>query len=185
MAINWVKARNEYINGNISYRALSKKYHVSVAQIAAHSKDEGWLEKRKAQQDKIRTKLEQNTAEAIADKEAARMVRISGLNDRLLDTIERAMNELNITVVHGRKQKKKSRKDKDGAVSEVVEVEENVDKAESIVDVARVRQLSAALRDIAEVSSMTKGYSAAGAEGTETDLVKALRDAYERDHNGI
>lgn len=184
MAINWVKARNEYINSNISQRALAKKYKASPAMVAARSKAENWVELRKAQHSKIKAKLEQNTVEAIADKATARMVRISGLNDKLLDTIEKAMDELNIAVVHGRKQKKKTRKEGDGSVSEIVEVDEKVDKADSIVDVARVRQLTAALRDIAEVSSMTKGYTGADA-GPETDIVKALRDAYEREHNGV
>ena len=51
--MDWIKIKNEYINGNISYRKLAEKYNVTVRQIANVAKAENWVELRKEQRNKI------------------------------------------------------------------------------------------------------------------------------------
>ena len=83
MAVDWLKIRNDYINGVGSYRELSKKYGVSTTAICKKSKAEGWLEQKEEQINDIATEIQRKTVEKISEAEAE----IAAIRSRLRLTI--------------------------------------------------------------------------------------------------
>lgn len=79
MAVNWLKIRNDYINGGGSYRKLAEKYGVNKDTIALRAKAENWKGLRDIQTAKIQTDTIQKTQDKISDAisdEAAAKARI-------------------------------------------------------------------------------------------------------------
>lgn len=79
MAVNWLKIKNDYINGGGSYRKLAEKYGVNKDSIAQKAKAENWKGLRDIQTDKTQTATIQKTQEKISEalsEEAAAKVRI-------------------------------------------------------------------------------------------------------------
>ena len=64
--VKWHQIRAEYISG-VSQRSLAEKYHVSRDTIARHCRLEKWTEKRKGAEADITQSIIQKTAEAAAD----------------------------------------------------------------------------------------------------------------------
>ena len=85
---NWLKIKNEYINGNISYRKLAEKYKVSLPAIAKRAKQEDWQSLRGGQYNKSCTKVIQKTAEKLADAESDYIVDIAMLNHGLAGVVK-------------------------------------------------------------------------------------------------
>lgn len=77
--IDWKKIKKEYVTTTISQRDISRKYGVSLAQIANHSKKENWVEKREQYQNKIYTK----SVEKQESKDIDRLERVKSSADRL------------------------------------------------------------------------------------------------------
>lgn len=81
MAVDWLKIKNDYINGGGSYRKLAEKYGVPFSVLKDHAVKERWAEAKEHHTNKIRTNTEQKTVEKISDAlsdEAAAKVRIRG-----------------------------------------------------------------------------------------------------------
>ncbi|MBR2894342.1 MAG: hypothetical protein IKC03_01615 [Oscillospiraceae bacterium] len=79
MAVDWLKIKNEYISGGISYRKLAEKYGVSFPTLRDRATKEKWKDQRDVQRNKVVTKTEQKTEEKISDalsEEAAAKVKI-------------------------------------------------------------------------------------------------------------
>ncbi|MDD6236378.1 MAG: helix-turn-helix domain-containing protein, partial [Clostridiales bacterium] len=83
--INWIKIKNDYINGRGSYRKLADKYGISATSIGKRARLEGWAEQREKQLHKSYTKVAQKTADRIAEREADRVARLLGTTDKLQD----------------------------------------------------------------------------------------------------
>ena len=66
-AVSWRKIKAEYIAGGISQRKLAEKYGVNRNLLMRHAQKERWNDKRKSAEAKAMEKVEQKTAEAIAD----------------------------------------------------------------------------------------------------------------------
>lgn len=79
--IDWAAIKTEYITTDTSYRRLSAKYGVSIAQICNVSKSEGWLEQRERHKNNVFTKACRK-AEA---KEVDRLARIGIAAGKALD----------------------------------------------------------------------------------------------------
>ena len=88
-SVNWLKIKNEYINGNISHRDLAKKHGVSYSAARDHAKKEQWTEKRNKQRSKISEKMEQKTAEKLAEQQASHVVNIAMLNYMVAEALEK------------------------------------------------------------------------------------------------
>lgn len=81
MAVDWLRIKNDYINGLGSYRKLAEQYGVSVRTLAKHAKDDDWRGAREAHCNNVATNTQQKTADKISDAlsdEAATKVRIRG-----------------------------------------------------------------------------------------------------------
>ena len=85
--VNWLKIKNEYINGNISYRKLAEKYKLRLATLGDRAKQEDWQGLRDGQRNKTVTKTLQKTAEKLADAESGYMVDIAMLNHGLAGAV--------------------------------------------------------------------------------------------------
>lgn len=88
MAVDWLKIKTEYINGDISYRKLAEKHSIPFPTLRDRAMNEGWKELRDKQRDKVVTRTEQKTvektSEALSD-EAAAKVRIRASMMRLAE----------------------------------------------------------------------------------------------------
>ena len=154
---DWIKIRNEYINGDISYRKLAEKHEVVFQTLRDRALKEKWFEKRKEQRHKINTKTEQKAAELLAEREANRLLRISDAADKLLAKIEEATEQLDQFIVTN-KIKQKEVKYVHGKAGfgkpekEIVkEVEDKrIVKADHL-DRFGLKQLTSALKDLRDI----------------------------------
>ena len=147
--MDWIKIKNEYINGNISYRKLAEKYRVSLRQIANVAKAEKWVDLKKKQCNKISTKLQQKTADKIVD----RNVRLLEISDKLTSKINKAVEELDMRLTE------------EGKV--------DVD----MVEVDRLNKLTKALKDIKDIQTAYTDVSAEDKNtGKLNSILEQLKD---------
>lgn len=79
--IDWEKLKNEYVTEGVSYGFLAKKYQVGLTTVQRRGTAEGWVALRKAR-------------EADLDStETDRARRLQMVADKLLDQVERALDE--------------------------------------------------------------------------------------------
>lgn len=160
MAANWLKIRNEYINGTLSYRKLAQKHGVSVSALEKKARAEKWAERRRRQRDKIEAKVMQKTeeriSERIAENEASRIERILELSDLLMEQLETAVTQLDLATT---KKKHKIRKVEYKELSaagkptkEVVDEKVTIEIVDSIIDRAGLQKLSQALKNLKEIN---------------------------------
>ena len=154
---NWTKIRNEYINGNISYRKLAEKHGVSMSTLQDRAKKEQWHKKRTNQRDKIDAKTLQKTAEILAQKEAERLLRISTAADRLLEKIEEATEQLDQFIVTNKVKQREilyvAEKAGFGKPKKEI-VKEAEDKkviSSGHIDKLGLKQLASALKDLKDI----------------------------------
>lgn len=149
MSADWLKIRNEYISGNISYRKLAEKHEVSFATLQSRAKKEHWAEERDRQHDKIKTEVGQQTAAVIVKKEVDRISRILSTADLLLARVEEAAGQLDTHIVTNRvKTKKVTYNSKSKATKEVTTEEELKAVVPGPVDRLGLQQVAAALKSI-------------------------------------
>ena len=120
--VNWHKIRAEYIGGVSQYK-LAQKYHVSKDTVAKHCRKEGWTAERHRAKEEVAQKVIQKTAEKAADNATlAADIKRKGLLilDRLFDDFSQ-----HTATEH--------RENKDG-----------------VVDVKRLRDLTAAYKDLTD-----------------------------------
>ena len=91
----WNKIRRDYIAGKGSYRELSQKYGVPLKTLAMRGKAERWPELRKQSCHKAATK----TVEAVAEASSKVDTRIYRIADKLMDKLEKAVEELDMDTV--------------------------------------------------------------------------------------
>ena len=88
MAVDWLKIKTEYINGNISYRKLAEKHGVSASALMQKAAKEKWTEEREHQQSETEAKTKQKTEDKVSDAlsdEAAAKARIKASMMRLAE----------------------------------------------------------------------------------------------------
>lgn len=162
MKPNWGKIRNEYINGNISYRKLAEKHNVSKSALMKRATEEKWFEKRAKQRDKIDAKVEQKTADLLAEREVERLLRISNAADRLLEKIEEATEQLDQFIVTNKVKQREIKyvHDKAGFGKPKKEIvkeleDKRIVKADHL-DRLGLKQLASALKDLRDIQFTNK-----------------------------
>lgn len=97
MAVDWLKIKTEYINGDISYRKLAEKYSIPFPTLRDRATGDGWKEQRDKQRNRVITETEQKTiektSEALSD-EAAAKARIRASMMRLAEGWFKTQEEL-------------------------------------------------------------------------------------------
>lgn len=151
---DWNKIKTEYITTDTSYRKLAEKYSLSRNTVAERAKAEKWPSLRRQHRDKTLSK----TLESISDQQSLKMARIDAVTDKLLEKLERAVEELDIHLVkHTTKVKEIEynndlRPDKPS--KEVIHEEEQLVNVVTVVDRAGLKQIASALKDIKEVQML-------------------------------
>lgn len=156
MAVDWLKIKNDYINGLGSYRKLAEQYGVPLRTIAKHAKDENWQEAKEVQRNNIATALQQETADVIVRQEVNRIKRLLNISDQLIDRIEQAVGELDqAQVIHKKKTKTVEYKDENAPgkpTKEIVQEDEKILAVTSIVDRKGLQQVATALKAVWEIT---------------------------------
>lgn len=98
--MNWRKIKAEYIAGGISQRKLAEKYGVNPNLLMRHANKEKWNAKRKAAESKALSRVEQKTAESVADNavvlqriKAKLLAKVESMIDNFPDTNAGEMRE--------------------------------------------------------------------------------------------
>lgn len=155
MEWDWTKIKTEYItNDKSSYRKLSEKYGISVGTIYKRASREKWNELKKQTYDRKVAK----TLSAVEERQVSKMERILNITDKLLDKIEKAVDELDIQLC------KKVNKEKvieynnvdrpDKPTREVINEIEEVVEVSSIIDRKGAQELAAAIKSLKEVQML-------------------------------
>ena len=141
VVVDWNEIRKEYIRGGVSYRELAAKYGVPLKNLARRAKEENWVQLRKQSDHKAATK----TVEAVAKQNARVDDRINRLANRLIDKLEKAVDELDMETVVQKKTTKNG--------SEKVTTEQKVvcRDREGPVDKGGLQQLTNTLRDLKSI----------------------------------
>lgn len=124
MAVDWLRIKTEYINGNVSYRNLAEKHGVSQSAIRKKAAAEKWAAAKTEQRNKIGTKTEQKSAEKISDNESE----IASIKSRIrLKIYQELENRLNTDGVDGADFRRLVQNYKDMNEIEIVDVHETDD----------------------------------------------------------
>lgn len=148
--IDWIAIKNEYINGDISYRKLAEKYDIPRSTLEKRAKKEDWATNKKEQCGKIEAKVGQKTAEIIVNAEVNRVKKMLTLTDKAQEQIEAALGQLN----------------------KHVDMFGNVSNCE-VVDVNRLKKLVSALKDVKDIVREDK---ASDGNGIFERLVEEFED---------
>lgn len=151
MAVNWLKIKSEYVNGNISLRKLAEKTDgVTYSQMAKVAAAEKWSEAREKQRIEIESKQNQKIAEVIAKQEANRMKRLLSITDRFVERIEQAVKELDRVQVTNKTKTKvieyKNGERPDKPTKETIKETEEILAVASIIDRKGLQQVATALK---------------------------------------
>ena len=154
MGADWTAMRAEYITTDTSYRKLAEKYGVSGTQVSNRGKAEKWPEERERYLSNV---LAKSVAKS-ERKKADQIARIDRVTDRLLDKLEKAVEELEIHLVTNTRKEKvieyNTDRRPDKPTKEVIHENEEIIQVTGIVDKAGLRQITAALRDIKEIKML-------------------------------
>lgn len=153
--IDWKKVKAEYITSDkSSYRKLSEKYNIPLGTLYKRAKREDWVTLKQQSGDRTVAK----TVTAIEDKKVDRMKRIQDITDRILDKIEKSIEELDIQLY------KDVRKEKvieynnldrpDKPTKEIIHEEEKVIEVRTIIDRKGVQELASAIKSLKEVQML-------------------------------
>lgn len=88
-SVDWAPIKTEYITTKCSYRQLSEKYGVSIAQISRVCKKEQWAKQRKQFAEKCFKKAE----EKAANNEANRLARLITATTKAIDVAMEAFED--------------------------------------------------------------------------------------------
>lgn len=163
---NWIAIRNDYINGNISYRKLAEKHNVSYQTLRDRAVKEKWFDSRKRQREKIQTKTEQKTVEKLANAEAKRLERINAAADKLLEKIELATEQLDMYLSKDSRTYTRYVIDKQTQEKTPISINEEVIKSTKTerIDRAGLTQITRALKDLKDLQLVKPEENQAGNE---------------------
>jgi len=139
---DWAAIETEYITTNTSYRKLVEKYGVSYGALSERASEGKWVEKR----ERFRAETVSKTVAKISSKQASKAARIDKAADRLIEKLEKAIDELDMKITV------KKVKVEAGNAEITTEYKEATEGG--IVDRTGLRQLTAALKDLKEVKGI-------------------------------
>ncbi len=155
MDFDWTKIKSEYITSEkSSYRKLAEKYGISLGTLHKRAKKENWPELKKQSYDKKVTK----TVTSIENSQVKKLERIFNITDKLLDKLERAVDELDIQICKRTKKIKEieynnyERPDK--PTKEIINEVEEVTEVHTIIDRKGVQELASAIKSLKEVQML-------------------------------
>ena len=180
--MDWKRIKAEYIAGGTSYRKLAEKYGVSFNTLKTHAVEEQWYKLRQQKDKKATTK----TLEILSDKSADKMTRVLDLTDKLLNKLERAIEELDIQlykdVVKTKVIEYNHDLRPDKPTKETIHEEEKVIEVKSIVDRSGLKAIASSLRDIKEIQMLKTELDK---QEQQARINKLQREAERTDDSGV
>lgn len=179
-SVNWNEVKTEYITTeHSSYRKLSKKYNIPLGTLYNRAKVEGWVEAKK----QFTSKTMAKTLSVIESQQVNKLKRIQDMSDKLLDKIERAIDELDIQLFKDVKKTKvieyNNEERPDKPTKETIHEEEKVIEIHTIIDRKGVQELSAAIKNLKEVQMLKSDLDIAEQEARINKLRKDAEDEQE------
>jgi len=148
---DWPKMKKEYITSDVSIREISEKYGVSRSQVANHSREERWVEKRKQYQNKVVSKSLARQEE----KDVDHMLQIKSAVAKMADSINEMMGD-------GNQFRRHISKDKGIIVGE---------RLMKKYDTQAIRDVTAAIKDLTAAIKNMYGDSDEGEEGRNAGVI--------------
>lgn len=184
MAVDWLKIKSEYVNGNISLRKLAEKTEgITYSQIAKVAAAEKWSEARENQRIIIESRQNQEIAEVIVKQEVDRVKRLLSISDKIIGRIEQAVAELDLAQVTSKTKTKvieyKNRERPDKPTKETVEEKEEILSVHSIVDRKGLQQVASALKAVWDMAQEDTSGLKAGESREDDPLSLALKQLAE------
>lgn len=166
VTLNWTKIRNEYINGNISYRKLAEKHNISFNTLKDRAVAEKWFEKRKEQHNKIATKTEQKTVEKIAEKNSDLDCEIYNAKVKLLGKIYEAIEQTDLFIERTKIKAPTRVRDKQGTVINAFMEKEEINLSSKSVKTANGENRAGInLDSLAKITGMIKDLQTMQSQG--------------------
>ncbi len=155
MDFDWTKVKTEYItNEKSSYRKLADKYDIPLGTIYKRAKKENWVELKQQSYDKRVAK----TVTSVENNQVKKLERILTITDKLLDKIEKAVDELDLQLCKKVEKVKEieynnyERPDK--PTKETIHETEEVTEVRTIIDRKGVQELASAIKSLKEVQML-------------------------------
>jgi hypothetical protein len=152
---DWTKIKTEYITTDkSSYRKLADKYGVSLGTLCKRAQRENWPALKQRSYDKKVSK----TIASVEDKQVKKLERILSITDKLLDKIEKAVDELDIQLCKKVEKVKeieyKNYERPDKPTKETIHETEEVIEVRSIIDRKGAQELASAIKSLKEVQML-------------------------------
>ena len=171
--VDWSKIKTEYITDEqSSYRKLAEKYKISRGTLQKRASKEGWA----ALKAQSNAKVVSKTVEKIEEKKIDKLTRIQNITDKILDKIERAVEELDLQLCRQVDKVKEieynnyERPDK--PTKEIVKETETVTPIASIIDRKGLQSITSALKDIKDIQMLKSELDRQEQEARIAKLVK-------------
>lgn len=154
--IPWEKMKHEYITGNTTYKALSKKYGVSIETIKKKArktaKTKGWVTLKSEYKNKAATKAEQISVEKDAKDIASSREKVTKIVDSLIKKVEKAVDELTTIVLENEK-----RTIKQGDKKQTITTKKSVVLTQGPINTKALKNLTDSVEKLNELLSVTGG----------------------------
>ena len=155
MDFDWTKIKTEYITSdNSSYRKLAEKYGIPLGTIYKRAKRENWVELKQQSYDKKVAK----TVASVENNHVKKLERILSITDKLLDKIERAVDELDIQICKRVEKVKeieyKNEERPDKPTKETIHETEEITEYRTIIDRKGAQELASAIKSLKEVQML-------------------------------
>ena len=155
MDFDWTKVKTEYITTDkSSYRKLAEKYGISLGTLCKRAQRENWPALKQQSYDKKVSK----TIASVEDKQVKKLERILNITDKLLDKIEKAVDELDIQLCKKVEKVKeieyKNYERPDKPTKETIHETEEVIEVRSIIDRKGAQELASAIKSLKEVQML-------------------------------
>ena len=143
----WEQIRQEYISTDTSYRQLEKKYGVSYSKIQGMAQRGKWLEER----EKFKSTRANKSLDLICDEQAKDIAKAVFIGNKLLDKLEKAVDELDVILVK-RTKRTEITEGKGLGLADVTYTEESYEVQDiTMVDYEKLKQLTVALKNLKEI----------------------------------
>lgn len=189
MATDWLKLQTEYLQSDLSLRALARLRGVSPTALGRVAAREGWASLKRAQRllDAAQADApgatpqpgsEPAATDAAGYGKAERMARLIAIGDQLTDQLARATVELDKQVLRHKRKTREVVYDGPEArgkpVEETVEENYHLEIVDAPVNCAGLQKLSATLKNLRDAARATDGE--AQGVGMVAELMRKLDD---------
>ena len=189
MATDWLKLQTEYLQSDLSLRALARLRGVSSTALGRVAAREGWASLKRAQRllDAAQVAApgatpqpgaEPAATDAAGYGKAERMARLIAIGDQLTDQLARATVELDKQVLRHKRKTREVVYDGPEArgkpVEETVEENYHLEIVDAPVNCAGLQKLSATLKNLRDAARATDGE--AQGVGMVAELMRKLDD---------